>query len=98
MSMFVGAVALNVATTTAAAMTLPMSVLSQGVPEKVHLPSPFAPTATIVAPVVAGPISSQFGLAFSGSLAKMLMAKNAVPPKFSGRHSDWVSFRRDLEL
>ena len=26
------------------------------------------------------------------------MAKNAIPPKFTGRHSDWVSFRRDWEL
>ena len=100
MSMFVGArtVAPSVAATTRAAMTLPMSVLSQHGPETVFLPSPLAPTATMVAPVVVAPASSQFGLAFSGSPANMLMAKNAIPPKFTSRHSDWVSFRRDWEL
>ena len=100
MRMFVGArtVAPSVAPTTTTAMTLPMSALNQGAPETVYLPSPLAPTGTLVAPVVVAPASSQFGLAFSGSPANMLMAKNAIPPKFTGRHSDWVSFRRDWEL
>ena len=47
-------VAPSVAATPAAAMTLPMSVLSQSGPETTFLPSPLAPTATIVAPVVVG--------------------------------------------
>ena len=74
-------------------MTMPMSVLNQGVPEKVYLPSPLAPTATMLAPIAVGPASSQFGLAFSGSLANMLMAKNAVAPKSTCQHSDWLSIR-----
>ena len=85
MRMFVGArtVAPSVAATTAAPMTMPMSILSQGASETVFLPSPLAPTATMVAPVVVAPASSQFGLAFSGSPPNMLMAKNAIPDRKS---------------
>ena len=55
-------------------------------------------TASMVAPVVVGPANSQYGLAFLGSPVNMLMTKNAVPPKFTGRHSDGASFRRDGKL
>ena len=90
MSMFVGTktVAPSVAAPTTAAMGLPMSVLSQIGPDTPYLPNPLAPTATIVAPVVVGLANSQFGWAFSGSAANMLMGKNAVPPKVKGQHND----------
>ena len=52
----------------------------------------------MVAPLAVGPVTPQgLGLAMARNPASLLMARNAVPPKFTGKHADWVSFRRDWE-
>ena len=66
MSMFVRTrtVTPSVAALSVAAMSMAKSVLRQNRPHAIYLPSPLAPTTTIVAPVVVGPANIQFGLAF----------------------------------
>ena len=63
-----------------------------------ELHNPLVVSPVRVAPVGLGaPRGHPDGLALAGNPGAVLLARNAVQPKFTGAQADWVTFRHDWE-